>query len=127
MLLCELMTKCFLVCVEAGLYLAIAMALNAFAQPVTNYLIKRYNMKPNAATNVANVFSGTYSFSPVVGAFVADAFCGRFWTLLFGAVAAFVVSDQHCIHDPSENYLKILERYILLFIHVIQIIMIFFK
>ncbi|XP_052152109.1 protein NRT1/ PTR FAMILY 2.13-like [Oryza glaberrima] len=73
-----------------GLYLAIAMALNAFAQPVTNYLIKRYNMKPNAATSVANVFSGTYSFSPVVGAFVADAFCGRFWTLLFGAVAAFV-------------------------------------
>uniref|UniRef100_A0A0E0KWA0 Major facilitator superfamily (MFS) profile domain-containing protein n=1 Tax=Oryza punctata TaxID=4537 RepID=A0A0E0KWA0_ORYPU len=73
-----------------GLYLAIAMALNAFAQPVTNYLIKRYNMKPNAATDVANIFSGTYSFSPVVGAFVADAFCGRFWTLLFGAVAAFV-------------------------------------
>ncbi|XP_006652957.1 protein NRT1/ PTR FAMILY 2.13-like [Oryza brachyantha] len=73
-----------------GLYMAVAMALNAFAQPVTNYLIKRYNMKPNAATNVANIFSGTYSFSPVVGAFLADASWGRFRTLLFGAAAAFV-------------------------------------
>uniref|UniRef100_A0A0D9WAP4 Uncharacterized protein n=1 Tax=Leersia perrieri TaxID=77586 RepID=A0A0D9WAP4_9ORYZ len=72
------------------LYMATAMAFNAFAQPVTNYLIKRYNMKPNTATKVTNIFSGTYSFSPVVGAFVADAFCGRFWTLLFGAVAALV-------------------------------------
>uniref|UniRef100_A0A0E0KW99 Major facilitator superfamily (MFS) profile domain-containing protein n=1 Tax=Oryza punctata TaxID=4537 RepID=A0A0E0KW99_ORYPU len=73
-----------------GLYLAVGLAQNAFAQPVTNYLIKRYNMKENAATNVANIFSGTSSFSPVVGAFAADAFWGRFRTLLFGIVAAFV-------------------------------------
>jgi len=49
-------------------------------------------MKQNAATNVNNVFSGTFNFAPVVGAFVADAFWGRFRTLLFGTVVGVAVS-----------------------------------
>ncbi|KAL5214838.1 hypothetical protein ABZP36_003990 [Zizania latifolia] len=65
------------------------MALGSFSTPAANYLIRRYNMKPNAATDVTNVFSGTSSFSPVVGAFVADAFWGRFRTLMFGIVVSF--------------------------------------
>ncbi|KAL6651567.1 hypothetical protein ACP70R_010492 [Stipagrostis hirtigluma subsp. patula] len=71
---------------DAGLFAAASMASNAFATPLTSYLITRYNMKQNAATNVNNVFSGALNFSPVVGAFVADAFWGRFRTLLFGIV-----------------------------------------
>ncbi|XP_047053651.1 protein NRT1/ PTR FAMILY 2.13-like [Lolium rigidum] len=70
-----------------GFFTAMAMAFSAFSQPITNYLIKHYNMKANAATDLANIFTGTSSFSPVVGAFVADAFCGRFRTLLFGTIA----------------------------------------
>ncbi|OEL18592.1 Protein NRT1/ PTR FAMILY 2.13, partial [Dichanthelium oligosanthes] len=62
------------------------MATNSFGTPLTSYLISRYNMKDNAATNVGNVYSGTTSFAPVVGAFVADAFWGRFRTMLFGSV-----------------------------------------
>ncbi|KAF0890642.1 hypothetical protein E2562_004159 [Oryza meyeriana var. granulata] len=73
-----------------GLYLTFALVSNAFSQPLTNYLIKRYDMKENAATDVTNIFSGAFSFSPVVGAFVADAFWGRFQTLVFGVAAAFV-------------------------------------
>jgi peptide/histidine transporter 3/4 len=79
---------------SAGFFTATAMAFSAFSQPITNYLIKHYSMKANAATDLANIFSGTSNFSPVVGAFVADAFCGRFRTLLFGTIAGFLVSDH---------------------------------
>lgn len=69
------------------------MAGNAFSYSLTTYLISRYNMEENAATNVNNIFSGTFNFSPVVGAFVADAFWGKFRTLLFGTVAGVAVSS----------------------------------
>ena len=69
---------------DAGVYAAAYIAGNAFSFSLTSYLIGRYNMKQNAATNVNNIFSGTFNFAPVVGAFVADAFWGRFRTLLFG-------------------------------------------
>ncbi|KAG2569483.1 hypothetical protein PVAP13_7NG423500 [Panicum virgatum] len=67
-----------------GVYAATYMATNAFSFSLTSFLIGRYNMEANAATNVNNVFSGTFNFSPVVGAFVADALWGRFRALLFG-------------------------------------------
>ncbi|CAL4944241.1 unnamed protein product [Urochloa decumbens] len=69
-----------------GFFAAASMATNSFVTPLTSYLISRYNMKENAATNLNNVFNGMFSFSPVVGAFVADAFWGRFKTMLFGSV-----------------------------------------
>ncbi|XP_062183880.1 protein NRT1/ PTR FAMILY 2.13-like [Phragmites australis] len=69
-----------------GVFAASIMASNAFSIPLTSYLIIRYNMKQNAATNLNNIFSGTSNFSPVVGAFVADALWGKFRTLLFGIV-----------------------------------------
>ncbi|CAN6241249.1 unnamed protein product [Urochloa humidicola] len=67
-----------------GVYAAAYLGTNAFNFSLTTLLIGRYNMKASTATNVNNVFSGTFSFSPVVGAFVADALWGRFRTLLFG-------------------------------------------
>ncbi|CAM0948226.1 unnamed protein product [Alopecurus aequalis] len=73
-----------------GFFMAMSMAFSSFSQPITNDLIKHYNMKANAATDLANIFGGTSSFSPVVGAFVADVFCGRFKTLLFGTIAGFL-------------------------------------
>lgn len=83
----------------AGVYAATNMATNAFAVSLTTYLIERYNMKSNDATNVNNVFSGTFNFSPVVGAFVADALWGRFRTLLFATAVGVAVS--FCIILPS--------------------------
>ncbi|KAG2535415.1 hypothetical protein PVAP13_9NG112346 [Panicum virgatum] len=69
-----------------GFFAAASMASSSFGTPLTSYLISRYNMKANAATNVNNAYSGLLSFTPVVGAFVADAFWGRFRTMLFGSV-----------------------------------------
>ncbi|KAG0547705.1 hypothetical protein BDA96_01G103600 [Sorghum bicolor] len=69
-----------------GFFAAASMANSSFSTPLTSYLMSRYNMKPNAATNLNNIFSGMSSFAPVVGAFVADAFWGRFRTMLLGSV-----------------------------------------
>ncbi|KAJ1293714.1 hypothetical protein BS78_01G089900 [Paspalum vaginatum] len=69
-----------------GFFAAASMASASFSTPLTTYLISRYNMKENAATNLNNIFSGMTSFAPVVGAFIADAFWGRFRTMSFGAV-----------------------------------------
>ncbi|XP_039780479.1 protein NRT1/ PTR FAMILY 2.13-like [Panicum virgatum] len=66
------------------------MASSSFNIPLTSYLISRYNMKANAATNVGNVYTGLLNFMPVVGAFVADAFWGRFRTMLFGSVVGVI-------------------------------------
>lgn len=83
------------------------MASNAFGTPLTSYLIDRYNMKGNAATDVANIFSGTFNFSPVVGAFVADAFWGRFRTLLVGLVFGIIVS---CCQFSFRDHILLLHR-----------------
>ena len=75
-----------------GFFAAATMASSSFSTPLTSYLMSRYNMKPNAATNVNNIYSGMSSFAPVVGAFVADAFWGRFRTMLFGSLFGVIVS-----------------------------------
>jgi dipeptide/tripeptide permease len=79
-------------CNDAGFFAAASMASSSFGTPLASYLISRYNMKGNAATNVSNVYSGLLSFAPVVGAFVADSFWGRFRTMLFGSVFGVIVS-----------------------------------
>ncbi|OEL24351.1 Protein NRT1/ PTR FAMILY 2.13 [Dichanthelium oligosanthes] len=84
-----------------GVYAAASIGTNAFGFSLTTLLIGRYNMKPNAATNVNNVFSGTFSFTLVIGAFVADALWGRFSTLLFGIAAGVIAS---CMIKPHVVY-----------------------
>ncbi|XP_062227009.1 protein NRT1/ PTR FAMILY 2.13-like isoform X2 [Phragmites australis] len=90
------------------------MASNSFVTPLPSYLITRYNMKGNAATNVANIFSGAFNFSPVVGAFVADALWGRFRTLLFGMVAGIfamaVITLSATIHQLKPPPCSALEQ-----------------
>lgn len=44
-----------------------------------------------SATNVNN-WMGTTFLAPLLGAFLADAFWGRFWTILIFGVVYFVVS-----------------------------------
>ncbi|CAN6346468.1 unnamed protein product, partial [Urochloa humidicola] len=50
-----------------GVYAAAYLETNAFNFSLTTHLmISRYKMKASTATNVNNVFSGMFSFSPVV-------------------------------------------------------------
>ena len=78
---------------------------------LTSFLIGRYNMKANAATNVNNIFSGTFNFSPVVGAFVADALWGRFRTLLFGTAVGVLVSWNQSHYSSTSSCSVVLRHH----------------
>lgn len=54
------------------------------------YLLTQLQMDQVAATNLINVWSGASNFAPMVGAFISDAYLGRFWTIAFSSIASFL-------------------------------------
>ncbi|KAF8032590.1 hypothetical protein BT93_D1489 [Corymbia citriodora subsp. variegata] len=61
----------------------------AFFGIVTNLVIyltnKLHEGTVTSSTNVTN-WGGTVSMTPILGAYIADAYLGRYWTLIFGSV-----------------------------------------
>ncbi|VAH67549.1 unnamed protein product [Triticum turgidum subsp. durum] len=55
------------------------------AANLTVYLVNRYNIGRLAAANITNIFYGTLNFAPLLGAFISDAYLGRFRTLAYGS------------------------------------------
>ncbi|CAN1275502.1 Protein NRT1/ PTR FAMILY 2.8 [Linum perenne] len=58
---------------------------------LTLYLQSKYNMDSILVVNVFNVWSGSSNLTPLIGAFLSDAYLGRFRTLLYGSIASFLV------------------------------------
>ncbi|KAL7192108.1 hypothetical protein ACSBR2_024034 [Camellia fascicularis] len=54
------------------------------------YLTTVFNMNPIAATNLINIFNGTCYFGTLLGAFLSDAFFGRYKTLGFASISSFL-------------------------------------
>ncbi|KAM6570948.1 hypothetical protein CsatA_015028 [Cannabis sativa] len=50
------------------------------------YLTTKLHMDQVSASNVMNIWGGITNFAPLIGAFISDAYAGRFWTI---AVASF--------------------------------------
>ncbi|CAN1275500.1 Protein NRT1/ PTR FAMILY 2.8 [Linum perenne] len=57
---------------------------------LTLYLQSKYNMDSILVVNVFNVWSGSSNLTPLIGAFLSDAYLGRFRTLLYGSIASFL-------------------------------------
>ncbi|KAJ6699539.1 hypothetical protein OIU79_012741 [Salix purpurea] len=57
---------------------------------LTVYLQTKYNMDGIQLVNVFNIWSGSTNLTPLLGAFLSDAYLGRFRTLLFGSVSSFL-------------------------------------
>ena len=55
------------------------------------YLTQVLNLPLVKASNTLTNFSGTSSFTPLVGAFIADSFAGRFWTIIVGSIIYLLV------------------------------------
>ncbi|GMI79824.1 nitrate transporter 1.7, NRT1/ PTR family 2.13 [Hibiscus trionum] len=54
------------------------------------YLMREFNMDQVSASNVIYIWSGVTNFAPLVGAFISDAYVGRFLTIGFSSVASFL-------------------------------------
>ncbi|KAF6143319.1 hypothetical protein GIB67_039102 [Kingdonia uniflora] len=54
------------------------------------YLTTVFNMKNVSATTLMNVFSGTTNLTPLIGAFLSDAYLGRYNTLGFASISSLI-------------------------------------
>ncbi|KAJ1405273.1 Proton-dependent oligopeptide transporter family [Sesbania bispinosa] len=57
-----------------------------FHSNLISYLTQELNMPLVAASNTLTNFGGTSSFTPLIGALIADSFAGRFWTITVGTL-----------------------------------------
>ncbi|KAI3763864.1 hypothetical protein L2E82_13862 [Cichorium intybus] len=57
------------------------LAVVGFQTNMISYLTQQLHMPMTKAANTLTNFSGTASLTPLLGAFVADSFAGRFWTI----------------------------------------------
>ncbi|KAJ4972264.1 hypothetical protein NE237_005363 [Protea cynaroides] len=77
---------------------------------LVNYLTKRLNQgNATASTNVNN-WSGTCYITPLLGAFIADAYLGRFWTIatfssiyVFGLVLLTMSASVHGLKPTCDS------------------------
>ncbi|MCO5571031.1 hypothetical protein L7F22_024762 [Adiantum nelumboides] len=50
------------------------------------YLTQEFHLEQVAAANILTISSGTGYLSPIIGGYVADAYLGRFWTLIISSL-----------------------------------------
>lgn len=50
------------------------------------FLLTVFHLDLVSASNVLNIWSGVTNFIPLLGAFISDAYIGRFWTIAFASV-----------------------------------------
>uniref|UniRef100_A0A5B7BHD1 Nitrate transporter 1.7 n=1 Tax=Davidia involucrata TaxID=16924 RepID=A0A5B7BHD1_DAVIN len=52
------------------------------------FLLTQFHMDQASASNVLNIWSGITNFAPLLGAFISDAYVGRFRTIAFASFAS---------------------------------------
>ena len=62
------------------------LAVVGFSANMVSYLTEQLHMPLTKAANTLTNFGGTASLTPLLGAFIADAFAGRFWTLTVASI-----------------------------------------
>ncbi|PIN19647.1 H+/oligopeptide symporter [Handroanthus impetiginosus] len=59
---------------------------SGFHANLITYLTQVLNLPLVKASNTFSNFGGTSSFTPLIGALIADSFAGRFWTIILGSI-----------------------------------------
>lgn len=62
------------------------LAVVGFSTNMISYLTSQLHLPLTKAANTLTNFGGTAALTPLLGAFAADAFAGRFWTILISSV-----------------------------------------
>ncbi|XP_015074862.1 protein NRT1/ PTR FAMILY 2.13 [Solanum pennellii] len=50
------------------------------------FLLQVFHLDQVSASNVLNIWSGVTNFIPLIGAFISDAYIGRFWTIASASI-----------------------------------------
>ena len=58
------------------------------------YLTREVHLDQVSASNVIYIWYGVTNFAPLLGAFVSDAYVGRFRTIAFGSFSLLLVFDS---------------------------------
>lgn len=58
------------------------------------YLKREYHMDQVSASNLINIWLGVSNFAPLLGAFLSDAYLGRFLVIALSSFAGFTVIFQ---------------------------------
>ncbi|CAA2960109.1 NRT1 PTR FAMILY [Olea europaea subsp. europaea] len=62
------------------------LAVVGFGTNMLSYLTTQLHLPLTKAANTITNFGGTAALTPLIGAFVADAFAGRFWTITVASI-----------------------------------------
>ncbi|XP_052187933.1 protein NRT1/ PTR FAMILY 2.13 [Diospyros lotus] len=72
------------------------------------FLLTEFHMEQASAANLLNIWSGVTNFVPLIGAFISDAYVGRFWTIgfasfasLLGMIALTLIAWIPQLHPPK--------------------------
>jgi dipeptide/tripeptide permease len=68
------------------------LAVVGFHANMISYLTTQLHLPLTKAANTLTNFAGTSSLTPLLGAFIADSFAGRFWTITFASIIYQIVS-----------------------------------
>ncbi|THG22421.1 protein NRT1/ PTR FAMILY 3.1-like [Camellia sinensis] len=60
-------------------------ATTGFQTNMISYLTQKLNLPLVQASNTLTNFNGTAGFTPLIGGLIADAFVGRYWTIILGS------------------------------------------
>lgn len=56
------------------------------------YLTQEYGLSAAGAANISYLWSAATDFFPIVGAFIADSYAGRYLTICFGCIICLLVN-----------------------------------
>lgn len=68
------------------------LAVVGFGTNMVIYLTNELHLPLTKAANTLTNFGGTASLTPLIGAFIADTFAGRFWTITVASIIYQIVS-----------------------------------
>lgn len=76
------------------------LAVVGFGANMITYLTLQLNLPLTKAANTLTNFSGTASLTPLLGAFISDAYAGRFWTITIASIIYQIVHIYTLLSSP---------------------------
>jgi len=75
------------------------------------YLTRELHLDQVTASNILSLWFGITNFAPLVGAFISDAYAGRFRTIAFASFGTLLVSSlvffTHIFQNKRQNFIQL--------------------